>query len=339
VWEGFPGCEAGLFAGAGGASARGGSHSLSTRGGATTPVKVGQKLLLRRMFWLLRFRGERLWDTLALWINAIVWQVHKLLYRLFHPSATKQDFVRYIISRKLHLHWTNYPFNLKAMYYHDGRLRLWLDAVGITWVYFTRPGEHPEQWLDSLGPGQIGLDVGAHRGYWTLLYQKRVLPGGLIFAWEPDPENYQILLLNLAKNKLSHVIPLRLAAWRESTLLTLSKASEEEISSFLSKVQVGENGHTLAVSVDSLVESLSLPRLDWIKMDIEGAEVEALRGSLKTLLRYKPILWVEFHDTLEELKELLAEANYEIKGEVHHEPTPQYQQVGYLWAVAKGFAS
>jgi hypothetical protein len=76
------------------------------------------------MFWLLRFRGERLRDTLALWVNAIVWQVRKWLYRIFHPSATKQDFVRYIISQKLHLHWTNYPFNLKAMYYYDGQLRL-----------------------------------------------------------------------------------------------------------------------------------------------------------------------------------------------------------------------
>ena len=290
------------------------------------------------MFWLLRFRGERLRDTLALWVNAIVWQVRKWLYRIFHPSATKQDFVRYIISQKLHLHWTNYPFNLKAMYYYDGQLRLWLDAVGITWVYFTRPGEHPEAWLASMGPGQIGFDIGAHRGYWTLLYQKRVLPGGIIFAWEPDPKNYQMLLVNLAKNKLSHVIPLRLAAWRESTLLSLSKASEEEIASFLSKVQVGENGHTLAVSVDSLVESLSLPRLDWIKIDIEGAEVEALKGAMKTLRRYKPTLWIEFHDTLEELKKVLAEADYEIRGEVHHAPTLHYREVGYLWAVAKDSA-
>ena len=189
-----------------------------------------------------------------------------------------------------------------------------------------------------MGPGQIGFDIGAHRGYWTLLYQKRVLPGGIIFAWEPDPKNYQMLLVNLAKNKLSHVIPLRLAAWRESTLLSLSRASEEEIASFLSKVQVGENGHTLAVSVDSLVESLSLPRLDWIKMDIEGAEVEALKGSMKTLRRYKPTLWIAFHDTLEELKRILAEADYEIRGEVHHAPTPHYREVGYLWAVAKDSA-
>ena len=52
------------------------------------------------MFWLLRFRGETIGDTLALWINAIVWQIRKLLYKLSHPSATKRDFVNYILSQK-----------------------------------------------------------------------------------------------------------------------------------------------------------------------------------------------------------------------------------------------
>jgi hypothetical protein len=74
-----------------------------------------------------------------------------------------------------------------------------MDAVGITWVYFTHPSEHPAHWLDGMGSGQIGFDIGAHRGYWTLLYQKRVLTGGIIFAWEPDPKKYQMLLVNLAK--------------------------------------------------------------------------------------------------------------------------------------------
>jgi hypothetical protein len=151
------------------------------------------------MFWLLRFRGETIGDTLALWINAIVWQIRKLLYKLSHPSATKRDFINHILSQKQHLHWTVFPIDLGEKHYYDRTLRIWMDAVGITWVYFTHPSEHPAHWLDGMGSGQIGFDIGAHRGYWTLLYQKRVLPGGIIFAWEPDPKNYQMLLVNLAK--------------------------------------------------------------------------------------------------------------------------------------------
>lgn len=96
-----------------------------------------------------------------------------------------------------------------------------------------------------------------------------------------------------------------------------------------------EDGNVLGVTIDELVDSLGLPRLDWIKMDIEGAEVEALKGAMKTLSRYRPTLWIEFHNTLLELKELLAEAQYEIRGEIHSEPTPYLWEHGYLWAVPR----
>ncbi len=287
------------------------------------------------MFWLLRFRGETIWDTFALWINAIVWQVRKTIYLLLHPHSQKKDFVEYIISQKIYQHWTTFPFDLRQRSYYDSTYRLWMDTIGITWLYFAHPEDYPEEWMQALRPGQIGLDIGAHRGYWSLFYQAKILPGGLIFALEPNPENYTHLLKNLARNQISHVIPLRLAAWSKSTVLSLEGSANIPINSFLSRVKPGTGGDTLAVSIDALTEALNLPQLDWIKIDIEGAEVEALKGAMKTLSRYRPTLWIEFHDTLEEVKVLLAEANYEIKGEVHYAPTPHHRDSGYLWAVPR----
>ena len=118
-------------------------------------------------------------------------------------------------------------------------------------------------------------------------------------------------------------------------MIFVEDVSDKEISSFLSKVSDTKRGDTLATSIDNLVAALVLRRLDWIKVDIEGAEVEALKGARQTLQRYKPTLWIEFHDTLGEIKGLLAEADYEVKGEVHHGSTPFYREVGYLWAVPK----
>ncbi len=290
------------------------------------------------MFWLLRFRGETIGDTLALWINAMVWQIQKLFYKITHPSSTKQEFVRYIHSKKPHRHWTKFPIDISESHYYDNTLRVWIDAVGIMWFYFAHLSDHPPEWLNSLCAGQIGFDIGAHRGYWSIFYHKRLLPEGLIIAWEPHPKNYQKMLQNIAKNNICNVIPLRLAAWRESTLLDFEEVSDLDIKSFVVKTKEDKKGRILATSVDKLVDSLGLPRLDWIKIDIEGAEVEALKGAMKTLSRYKPTLWMEFHDTLEELKRLLAEAHYEIRGEVHHGPNPPYREVGYLWAVPKGSA-
>jgi len=105
-----------------------------------------------------------------------------------------------------------------------------------------------------------------------------------------------------------------------------------DIKSFIVKTKEDKKGRILATSVDKLVDSLGLPRLDWIKIDIEGAEVEALKGAMKTLLRYRPTLWLEFHGTLQEVKALLAEANYQIKGEIHLS-SGQFREYGHLWAV------
>jgi hypothetical protein len=97
-------------------------------------------------------------------------------------------------------------------------------------------------------------------------------------------------------------------------VIFVEEVSDKEISSFLSKVSHTKRGDTLAISIDNLGEALALPRLDWIKVDIEGAEVEALKGARQTLQRYKPTLWIEFHETFGEIKGLLAEADYEVKG-------------------------
>jgi FkbM family methyltransferase len=282
------------------------------------------------MFWLLRFRGETIGDTLALWINAIVWQIQKLFYKITHPNSTKQEFAMYIHLKKPHRHWTKFPIDISENHYYDNTLRVWMDAVGIHWFYFL--SDYPSEWLNSLCAGQIGFDIGAHRGYWSIFYHKRVLPEGIIIAWEPYSRNYQKMLQNIAKNNISNVIPLRLAAWRESALLDFEEVSDLDIKSFIVKTKEDKKGRILATSVDKLVDSLGLPRLDWIKIDIEGAEVEALKGAMKTLLTYRPTLWLEFHGTLQEVKALLAEANYEIKGEIHLSPG-QYREYGHLWAV------
>jgi FkbM family methyltransferase len=269
-----------------------------------------------------------MWDTLVLGINAIVWQIHKLLYKISHPSATKRDFAQYIASKKPNLYWNRFPFDVREKLLYDSSVRLWIDVTGITWLYYSTAQECPSEWFSMMSPGQIGMDIGAHRGFWSLLHYHKLWPGGLIFALEPNPENYRNLIRVIAKNKISNIVPLPMAAWSKGTLLSL----EFGIDSFTSRVKEGKGNDVLAISIDGLVESLSLPRLDWIKMDIEGAEVEALRGAMKTLLRYRPTLWIEFHDTLQEVKALLAEANYEIKGELHLS-TFLFREYGHLWAV------
>jgi hypothetical protein len=67
-----------------------------------------------------------------------------------------------------------------------------------------------------------------------------------------------------------------------------------------------------AARVDDLIAARNLKHVDWIKMDIEGGEVEALKGAVATLCQFRPALFIEVHQTLGHLKELLTGLRYSI---------------------------
>ena len=68
-----------------------------------------------------------------------------------------------------------------------------------------------------------------------------------------------------------------------------------------------------AVCVDDIVSQQSLVRVDWIKMDIEGGEIEAIKGAAKTLVRFGPTLFIEVHETMSVLRGLLTSLDYYIE--------------------------
>lgn len=81
-------------------------------------------------------------------------------------------------------------------------------------------------------------------------------------------------------------------------------------------------------TVDDLAAPLRLDRRKWIKMDIEGGEVEALKGAEKTLRRFRPCLFVEIHDTVGPVKALLDRYGHSIVREADDrspEPHGWYQ--------------
>ena len=75
-----------------------------------------------------------------------------------------------------------------------------------------------------------------------------------------------------------------------------------------------------AVTVDEIISQQALVRVDWIKVDIEGGEIEALRGAENTLARFQPKLFVEVHQTAESLRGFLNSHGYRIEQELFDQP-------------------
>jgi FkbM family methyltransferase len=175
----------------------------------------------------------------------------------------------------------------------DGDLQLWSTPHGDYWV-----AAGGEKWLPLLlAEEYVGIyssgERGAHRGDIVLdcgadigTSTRAALNAGAskVVAIELDPGKERILRHNFATEIASgQVIIFMKGVWNQNTSLVLYGDSVVE----------KRNGTSVTVpltTIDQLVSELGLPRVDFIKMDIEGAEKQALEGARETLRRFHPRL-------------------------------------------------
>ena len=181
--------------------------------------------------------------------------------------------------------------------------------------------------------GDIVIDVGAHIGPYTLKTSKRVGLNGKVIAIEADPENYDILNRNIQLNKLTNVIAMNYAAYYKEDKIKLFLPGKREESSYTKfyTVMTERAGNekkyveVKANTLDYLLQSTGIKHEDvnWIKIDVEGAEFDVLKGAKSILSKSKDIsLLVEIHNlstyntTLyEPIKEFLNSYNFKIEFE------------------------
>lgn len=150
-----------------------------------------------------------------------------------------------------------------------------------------------------LSPGDVCVDVGAHVGYYTILASRLVEPGGHVYALEPAPETYVRLLANLRLNGVSNVTALPLAAGAVEARATLKTGppSHTGVSSILSDAAPrGLDETTVTVRpVACVVRAIDLERIRLIKVDVEGYELEVLKGIEPILEHVRPAIIIEIH--------------------------------------------
>jgi FkbM family methyltransferase len=147
----------------------------------------------------------------------------------------------------------------------------------------------------------VFLDVGANAGVFSLVASRLVGRGGRVFSFEPSVREYQRLCDAVSLNGLNAMVtPLKTAVGAKTGQELLRVASEPHSglntlgSEFpYEDVAVWRLEQVQVTTLDEFARDESLPRIDVIKIDIEGAEAKALAGASETLVRYRPILIVE----------------------------------------------
>ncbi len=145
--------------------------------------------------------------------------------------------------------------------------------------------------------GMTIVDLGANIGYYTLIAAQHTGAGGKVLAYEPEPENYALLVKNIKSNGLIHVTPIKTAISNSSGTQKLYLTEDNKGTHSL--VDNRQTGNSITVETDTLDNSLIIhnsPAIDVLKMDIEGAELLALEGMKKTITRSPNlIIFTEFY--------------------------------------------
>lgn len=149
----------------------------------------------------------------------------------------------------------------------------------------------------AVQPGARVLDGGAHWGYFTLLAAKAAGPSGAVVAFEPDPRSFERLRWNVQANELGDRVRLVNAALAdhegEQPLFTHPLHH-----SWTSLFELP--GSTRTGSIETLSADHALGDdgpIDVVKLDVEGSELQALRGMRRMLGSWRPTLFLECHPT------------------------------------------
>ena len=165
---------------------------------------------------------------------------------------------------------------------------------------------HEDDIIEHFTPkqGDIVVDIGAHMGRYTIISSKRVGTNGKVVAIEAHPGNFEMLNRNIKLNQLTNVIPLNYAVYSKETKIKLYLPEEESGYTIYNTIMSNRAGtedkfvDVNAQTVDYLLQlnQIREEEVNWIKIDVEGAEFEVLKGATNVLSKSKDIaLLIEIH--------------------------------------------
>lgn len=164
-------------------------------------------------------------------------------------------------------------------------------------AYFDLETEPYKVLFDLVKPGFKILDVGVNYGHTLLEMASRIGDEGRIYGFEPVPFLYKKALHNISLNNFSNITLINKAISSTAGELYFDSVDNTHNSGGTKmSFDSDSNNKVEAITIDDFFESEKLTGIDLIKADIEGFEMEMLKGATQTLSKYKPMLFLELNN-------------------------------------------
>jgi FkbM family methyltransferase len=169
----------------------------------------------------------------------------------------------------------------------------------------------------KLKAGDVFYDLGANIGLFSLIAARIVSPAGRVVSFEPDPQNASRLRRNLEQNGFSNATVVESGVWSSTTDLSFAVAPESSpdrgVGTFMpggADAAASSSISIHVVSLDDFTRTAPVPTA--IKCDVEGAELEVLKGARNVLAKSRPWILCEMHSSENdrEGRKFLSELGY-----------------------------
>lgn len=234
------------------------------------------------------------------------------------PEVESQHFQHYTLKHRIVSWISRNLFDGYTYTVRHGLLTGMKRRGGLGWMpaMFSRSLETPEYlfWKKLPLAGLVVYDVGSFEGLLALFFASQAKQ---VVCYEPNSRNHARLKVNLELNNLRNVIVRNMGAGETAQEIQLvwnpampgGASAESATSAHLRETVAGARIETIPITtLDEDIVRAGLPAPDLIKVDIEGWELQALRGAKSTLSRYFPALYLEMHgETMAEKKRKVAD--------------------------------
>ena len=148
--------------------------------------------------------------------------------------------------------------------------------------------------------GDTVFDIGAYRGDTAAFFRKYIGESGNVYAFEPDDVNFRFLLENIKSNCMNNVVPVKKAILEGRKRCSLIATPRSGSFLYVLKDEVDTESVTEidAITIDGFVQIENIEKVDFIKSDIEGCEMEMFEGAVETIKSFRPKLAIAIYHSI-----------------------------------------